>query len=90
MRHEFLGREIRRDRQLECTLGLAVRSTEMSFDPYVIIMDQVTVELCHRTFWYAAEEYYQSSFEDHMDTLCLRCIGRCSGDDLVSASAIGQ
>ncbi len=79
-----------RDGQLESSLGLAVRSTEMPFDPQIVVMDVVCIQFCQRSLWNTAEEYDDTAFSCHENTLSLSGVGWVSGDNLVSALAIGE
>lgn len=72
---ELFSWKARRDRQLVSSLGLAVGGTEMAFNPDVVVMNQVAVQLGHGALWHAAEEDDQSAFFYHMNALGLGSVG---------------
>ena len=88
MRDEFLCRENRGYRQVECRFGLLIGSAELSLDPDVVVVDQVGVELCEGSLGNAAVEYDESALADHVDGLRLVDVCRGRGDDLVSSLAV--
>ena len=90
MCNELLSWECWRDSQLESSFRLTVRSTEVAFDPDVVVVDQVAVKFCHRSLWNTTEEYYKTTFFYHVDTLGLCCIYRSSGDNFVCAFSTSQ
>ena len=62
----------------------------MTFDPDIVVVDQVTVQFSQRAFGHPAEKHCKPALFYHMDTLGLGSVGRCGRYHFISPSACGQ
>ena len=62
----------------------------MSFDPDIVVMNQVCIKLCHSSFRNATEEYYQTTFFHHLKCRLLCCCGWVSRNNFVCAFSVCQ